>query len=262
MNYDKLKILTWTERKSSAIINLRNANNFMKSWLIRSFLKGDTVLDVACGKGGDLYKFLNSKHVQSYTGFDISQKLIEIAKERQKEFKGESKKTILLFNANFLDTESWYQKKIKDNSFDFINMQFCIHYFMINPSTVLLWIQVIAKILRKKGRLVITCVDSENLTKKIEKENKWQNSICQITSLPKELQAKYHWKGYNFQLSEAVSDVEFIVDIRYLESQCKLNGLSLVSIAKFSEFSHQFTQLTKDEKDIFELYQYLVFEKV
>jgi SAM-dependent methyltransferase len=267
MNYDKLKVLTLTERKSSTIINLRNANNKVKSWLIRSFLPKHSdvaVLDIGCGKGGDLYKFLNCHQVQVYTGFDVSEKLINIAKDRLTEFKGNSKKKVDLFSCDFLNFDKWYDPVKMNDSFHFINMQFCIHYFMTTPSVVSSWIQIISSVLKKKGRLVITCVDQENLNKKIEGGKEWKNSLCHITPLSEEQQSRHCWRGYHFHLEEAVSDVEFIVDTRYLESQFVANKLQLISKSKFSDISlsPQFRALTKDEQDIFELYHYLVFEKV
>ena len=46
------------QRRQSPIYNLRCLNNFVKSTLIQTVTKkDDRVMDLACGKGGDLGKF-------------------------------------------------------------------------------------------------------------------------------------------------------------------------------------------------------------
>lgn len=58
-HYNSRPNLQPTERGRSAIIHLRDFNNWTKSVLIREFVsqRNLKVLDLACGKGGDLFKW-------------------------------------------------------------------------------------------------------------------------------------------------------------------------------------------------------------
>ena len=60
------------ERKRSVIYRLRCLNNWVKSAALqRRVREGDRVMDLACGKGGDLKKYARAK-IASYVGVDIA----------------------------------------------------------------------------------------------------------------------------------------------------------------------------------------------
>lgn len=80
-------------RKESQVIKLRSFNNWIKSVLINEYTIIDkfnmnkqknvyTVLDLACGKGGDLTKWKHVSHIQKLIGIDIAKESIAEAKDR------------------------------------------------------------------------------------------------------------------------------------------------------------------------------------
>jgi hypothetical protein len=69
-------------RKESPIIQMRNFNNFIKARLIATCTpKEAKVLDIACGKGGDLLKWKQA-NIKSLVGLDIANVSIEQATRR------------------------------------------------------------------------------------------------------------------------------------------------------------------------------------
>ena len=62
-------------------------NNYVKNCLIQDYMKqGAQVLDLACGRGGDLKKFRENK-AGSYYGLDAVPERIEEARERHRSAK-------------------------------------------------------------------------------------------------------------------------------------------------------------------------------
>ncbi|KAL8167431.1 hypothetical protein V2J09_008930 [Rumex salicifolius] len=64
---------TLEEREASPIIHLKKLNNWIKSVLIQLYTRsGHVILDLACGKGGDLIKW-DKARIGYYVGIDIAE---------------------------------------------------------------------------------------------------------------------------------------------------------------------------------------------
>ncbi|KAI5083430.1 hypothetical protein GOP47_0003173 [Adiantum capillus-veneris] len=76
---------TLEEREASPIIHLKKLHNWIKEVLIRMYAqKGNVVLDMACGKGGDLAKWYKAE-VRLYVGVDIVESSLQQARKRYQE---------------------------------------------------------------------------------------------------------------------------------------------------------------------------------
>ena len=86
-------------RQESRIFKLRKFNNWVKSVLIAKFIperteeeidedRGLFVLDIGCGKGGDLGKWQKQRDVQGYVGVDIAEMSVMHAEQRAAELRG------------------------------------------------------------------------------------------------------------------------------------------------------------------------------
>ena len=82
-NYDK-EDKTIDQRNLSVILHLRNLDNWVKFTLIRTYCpRKSRVLDLACGKGGDLKKW-KKQNIYYYVGVDIASGSISDAVARFK----------------------------------------------------------------------------------------------------------------------------------------------------------------------------------
>ena len=79
-------------RKASRIIFLRSFNNWVKASMINKYCRqlgrDLSILELCCGKGGDLDKYLINK-IKLFVGADISGELLENAMTRLEKIKNE-----------------------------------------------------------------------------------------------------------------------------------------------------------------------------
>lgn len=169
------------QRRQSPIIGLKNFNNWVKSVLITRFahpalrLHADSaprrrgqvseppsgkVLDLGCGKGGDLMKWQKAR-VRDYYGLDIAAVSIEQARSRYMSSHPPS-----TFHAVF-NTLDCYSYSLTDaippselppasKPFDVVSMQFCMHYAFESIEKTRLMLENVTRWLRPGGVFVGT----------------------------------------------------------------------------------------------------------
>ena len=127
-----------------------------------------TVLDVACGKGGDLGKWMHHKEVD-YVGFDASVKSIEggkvvgkdgrtydmkdNARMRAKKYqkRGRSVRFEVLDARRHLSWTKFFDKK-----FDIVSCQFALHYFFTSERQGHMFFKRVADALVPGGIFIAT----------------------------------------------------------------------------------------------------------
>lgn len=181
-------------------------HNWIKSILIYTHCnptyekeKQLTVLDIACGRGGDIMKFYYSK-VKYYVGIDIDNNGIisptDGAISRYNKLKKthprfpnmyfihadagallnyeEQKKALgTMTEANKRLIERFFKEEKKETvKFDRINCQFAIHYFLGNEKMWENFTENINNTLKAGGYMLITCFDGDRVVDEIKKNKK------------------------------------------------------------------------------------------
>ncbi|GAA5938271.1 hypothetical protein JCM3775_002933 [Rhodotorula graminis] len=235
-------------RRDSPIIGLKNFNNWIKSVLIAKFgrREGDTtprirVLDLGCGKGGDLHKWTRAG-TEEYVGIDIAAVSIAQAQQRYDTMRGQR------FPARFF-TLDCFENPIEEvlpphavaRPFDIVSMQFCMHYAFETEAKVRMMLANVARYLKPGGVFVGTIPDSKNLFEHLSDPPDpvnnplvFGNAVYSVKFDEREWPSPYGHR-YTFFLQDAVEEVpEYVVYWDNFVSVAAEYGLSPVYCADFS----------------------------
>ncbi|KAK3698978.1 mRNA cap guanine-N7 methyltransferase [Vermiconidia calcicola] len=191
-------------RTDSAIKGLRSLNNWVKSTLIQKFSRPEIpvqqlcVLDMACGKGGDLGKWEKAPQVPSlYVGCDIAEVSIEQARERYAETlrrnQGRHRRGVQMraefhvqdtfgrplaeiptirqvgFNPNAGPGGGIIQGGMMTGGFDVVSMMFALHYSFENEVLARGMLKNVAGSLKKGGRFLGVMPNSDVISAMVKK---------------------------------------------------------------------------------------------
>ncbi|OUM53168.1 hypothetical protein BVG19_g2430 [[Candida] boidinii] len=228
------------KRTESKILKLRSFNNCIKYILINKFAKTNgTVLDLGCGKGGDMAKW-DSINTENYVGIDISDFSIKEAVKRYS-------KSRYKFHAIFLTGDAFktpvpklltgFEDQVPpDYQFDTVSMQFCLHYAFESEETIRSLLENVSKSLKVGGMFIGTIPSSDFIKWKFEKlkpdELKWGNSIYSVEFPQKTIVdgsfVPTYGNTYTYFLVDAVDNVpEFVVPFEVFRGLCEEYNLEL-----------------------------------
>uniref|UniRef100_A0A6C0F7E1 mRNA cap 0 methyltransferase domain-containing protein n=1 Tax=viral metagenome TaxID=1070528 RepID=A0A6C0F7E1_9ZZZZ len=195
---------------------LRKLHNFIKSKLIggtmSSFNGKVKVLDLSCGQGGDIQKYVNYRsNVSLLVGIDISSNIHEACrrfycnKDKQKTkaafFRGDTSKNIMRGEVSEVEDGSPEDKKhtdtiiniiynkkskipkeyedinnrfngIAQSGFDIVSSQFSLHYYFKNKSTLDGFIENLKDNVKHNGYFIGTCYNGEYIFNYFEERRK------------------------------------------------------------------------------------------
>ncbi|KAL1849358.1 hypothetical protein VTK73DRAFT_9922 [Phialemonium thermophilum] len=207
-------------KTDSRIKGLRSFNNWVKSCIIQKFapdedhvpgarehgLRSDAqlcVLDIGCGKGGDLGKWQQSPQaVQLYVGLDPAEVSIEQARERYRQMRNRGGggrgggrgghhrgPPSRLFDARF-QIKDCFGESIGDidivrqvgfssspvssgsRGFDVVSMMFCMHYAFETEAKARQMLKNVSGALKKGGRFIGCIPDSDVISSRVVEFNK------------------------------------------------------------------------------------------
>lgn len=255
-HYNERTNITLSEKRNlSPIIKLKNFNNLIKYILISKYTnQHDVVLELACGKGGDLIKYARN-NISQFIGFDISEKSISEAKRRfltMKRKRQVNYQTILAQGDCFGQSLEPIVANLPECRFpcDVVSIQFALHYAFENETKARRAIQNVSKSLKIGGRFLGTIPDSEFLRYKLkkfpkdyEKKLRWGNKVYKVEfESDNFVKNEYEWDSpfgqlYTYFLTDAIDNVpEYVIPFETLRSICDDYGLELKMKKSFTQF--------------------------
>ena len=188
----------------SRIKGLRSLNNWIKSTLIQKFSRPDVpvqqllMLDMACGKGGDLGKWEKAPQVPAlYVGCDIASVSIDQARDRYAETlrrnSGRHRRGVQMqaefyvqdtfghslaeiatvrsvgFDPNAGPGPSVIQGRMMSGGFDVVSMMFALHYSFESEQLARGMLKNVAGALKKGGRFIGVMPNSDVISATVKK---------------------------------------------------------------------------------------------
>ena len=251
---ERTAIASKSQRNLSPIIKLRNFNNAIKYMLIDKYTKrGDVVLELACGKGGDLRKYGNAG-ISQFIGIDISNASIQEAHKRYRSMRNLDYQVILITGDCFGESLGVAVEPFPQCRFpcDIVSTQFCLHYAFETEEKARRALLNVSKSLRVGGHFFGTIPDSEFIRYKLNKIKKdvekpsWGNGMYKVTfdnngyaQNNNEFPSPYG-QMYTFWLEDAIDNVpEYVVPFETLRSLADEYGMTLELQMPFNKFFAQ-----------------------
>ncbi|KAH9812217.1 mRNA capping enzyme-domain-containing protein [Melampsora americana] len=247
------------ERVESPIFGLRKFNNWIKSVIIGKFahkdsytiqnipnrlnVRGVKVLELGCGKGGDLAKWQKAG-VEELFGFDIAAVSIDQARQRYQETSRKkyfAKLTAL--DCFSVDITTVLQPHELERPFDVVSLQFCMHYAFETEEKARMMLRNVSTHLIKGGVFIGTIPNPDLLIDRLDRMggegNLWGNPVYEIKFPSLQPRPLYGFK-YLFYLRDAVEHVpEYIVFWDPFVQLAAEHGLKLIYKEKFHEIFEQ-----------------------
>ncbi|KKF97595.1 mRNA cap guanine-N7 methyltransferase [Ceratocystis platani] len=184
-------------KTDSKIKGLRSFNNWVKSCIIQKFSpnedwrpgsRGDPllVLDIGCGKGGDLGKWQQAPQpLDLYVGLDPADVSISQARDRLRDMQSRGRRG-RQFDGRFM-VKDCFGESLEDievvrqvgfnqppgsqRGFDVVSMMFCMHYAFESEAKARQMLQNVAGALKKGGRFLGCIPNSDVLSDRVRKFN-------------------------------------------------------------------------------------------
>ncbi|KAJ2549330.1 mRNA cap guanine-N7 methyltransferase [Coemansia sp. RSA 1933] len=240
-HYNSRRQLGVRDRMHTKITGLRVFNNWTKSVLINSHaFRGCRVLDLGCGKGGDLRKWAHA-NIGEFVGMDIASVSVEQAGERYNEMR-----RICKFPARFYAQDCYGEPLEKtmhppDYQADLISAQFCLHYAFESETKARQMMTNVATHLNPGGVFICTIPNANWLVKKARSagSRSFGNSVYNVEfaqyPAPEDINSVSRFGcAYSFTLDEAVDDcMEYLVHMPSFISLASEHGLELLYCRPF-----------------------------
>jgi mRNA (guanine-N7-)-methyltransferase len=279
---------------ASRVEGVRKFNNWVKSVLFQNHTQqGFTVLDLCCGKGGDIGKF-NRQKISFYVGVDMSKQNLIEARERFQKLK--CRFDALLICGDVADPETSIEEIVSREfslEYDLVSCQFALNYIWKSEENACRFFENVSKNLKPGGVFIGTIPDAQVLVTKLRKiasncvfGNEYYSVKFDRSEFPVS-QGEFGLE-YGFYLEDSIGDkinrsegIEYNYVPEYLITKKKLQeiaekfGLKLIKLQNFHEFYVENKEkyegllkkflvgvvLDEEQWDITYLYSAFIFQK-
>uniref|UniRef100_A0A6B2LA97 mRNA (guanine-N(7))-methyltransferase n=1 Tax=Arcella intermedia TaxID=1963864 RepID=A0A6B2LA97_9EUKA len=256
--YEKSHTPSMRERAEGPGIKMKKFHNNVKRQLIYQFAWGaPCLLDLCCGRGGDLQKWYDAK-VRYVKGIDIAAASIEEAQRRyiqlstqQGAYKPSNRSQPQprqqpnsrqyrqpspppTFKVDFLVSQQLGREVLFAEDvgrYEAISCMFALHYFFESESILDCFLRTVGRCLKRGGHFLGCCPDGARIAALLGDQEHYEDSVVRLTKL---------WRGersacgsaYGVSVLDTVIEgrsEEYLVDFEYLAGKAAQHGLFPVS---------------------------------
>lgn len=258
-HYNELEELGSEGRKSSQIFHMRNLNNWIKTELINEYYikvkgrlrYGDSfrVLDLCCGKGGDLFKW-QSNRINHLIATDIAEVSIGHCMERYENLK--RRHNGRTFTAEFFACDAttnlirgYFQNP--SEKVQLVSCQFAFHYCFESFAQANLMVRNISDCLEENGYFICTIPNANEIMRRLRNcgNRSFGNNCYNITFNCNTEPPPLFGAQYVFKLEDVVDCPEFLVHFPTMVQLCRRYGLVLVRSNTFVEYFEEKQEYSK-----------------
>jgi len=241
-------------------------NNLVKKHIYNKYLKdGDTILELASGRGGDLNKILNKKP-KKIIMVEVDEIAIEEAKRRLRSMNSKGIEIDFikmdLLNPDIKEIE----KVLKGENVDVISCQFAIHYFMGSDKNIKNILEIVKQYLKIGGYFFYTSYDGDIINNKLKNKNKLiyktkeGNILAEINKIYKD---RNKYKEIDVYVKKiGIKHKEYLVNDKKIEKDLGKD----FKIEEYKEFKiedyNNKSKYSKNEEEYINLHRYIVFKRV
>jgi len=277
-HYNKIEEKGIAARTESRIYFLRNFNNWIKSNLIAEFLEKVRakkepiyVLDLGCGKGGDLLKWRKGE-IRRLVGVDVANVSVEQAKERYETLRKQNKGNIFSAEFHCVDCcKDSIMNHIRDKStlFDLASCQFVYNYSFDKFSRAESMLANACRFLKPGGFFIGTMPNANEIMKrlKMSDNDEFGNDVFRV-----KMTSPVNWPAqggrflssetpgvvpifgaeYNFSLEEVVDCPEYLVHFGTFKKMAERHGMKLVYAKRFPDYAKQVLEFDPQSRALME----------
>ena len=192
-----------------------------------------TVLDLGCGRGGDLHKW-NHTGTSMYIGVDISSESCAEARTRASRLDMPTR----ILNQPAVE----FLESCPGGEFDVISMQFLLNYVADSEASLDRLMFLCARALKPSGVIIGTAVDSARVTEELTEGGKENDKNDYFSLTPIESQSAGLGElgyMYSFYMHNAVENcIEHVVPKEDLMRCASRHGLRMDYVIGFAETAH------------------------
>jgi ubiquinone/menaquinone biosynthesis C-methylase UbiE len=243
-----------TDSSESLITEIRKYNNSVKTDLYKFVRGSNSILEIAGGRGGDLWKiaqngFSNATLLDS----DINALFIDsdCAKVRYQKVKQKNNS----FHLNLVHQSML--EPINLGKFDVVSCQFAIHYAFNSLNNVDALLNNFAGSCKKNGYLILTFMDGEKIFERLKigefKLEKDGHTCIRITKNYNRDKLVNVNQSINVFIDSIGDNKEYLVNYLFLKKELKKKGFNIIKESFFDQ-----STLEGLEKEFVEFNRYLI----